>query len=248
MGPRSRAHLLLFLIADEESAMNHQRLEASDIRNFPPAAGHESPRSRTGAEDLPLLLHEFNHRVRNLLAMIEAVVRQTQSGSVDDYREKVLTRLSGFHDFYEVVGWWDRKKVALAHLLKQTMGSFCSNGGQVVASGADVDLEPDLALALHLVFHELAMNASKYGALTTASGCVTVDWKLHATGSAPPKLAVIWSERGGPEVHDPVRRGFGSRIIARALDGYGEVQINFLPTGVTCYILIDLDRKPRSPA
>jgi two-component sensor histidine kinase len=222
--------------------MQCQPLELSEIQNFAQSSRDNAARGRVHAEDAALLLHEANHRIRNMLAMIEAVMRQTQSESVESYRAKVLSRISGFGQFHEVVGCWAGRNIAFADLLRQTMAPYCTRESQVCASGPDVDLQPGLALALHLVFHELATNASKYGALTLSAGRVTVGWDLHATGGAGPKLAIVWTERGGPEVTYPQRRGFGSRVITRALDGYGEVQLHFHPTGVACYMLVDLER------
>jgi two-component sensor histidine kinase len=220
----------------------YQQLEISEIPNLPDASGNDVPRARPDAGGPAFVLDEANHRIRNMLAMIEAVVRQTRSGSVEDYRAKVLARISGFREFHEIVGCRQGESIAIADLLKQSMGPYCAKLGQVRASGPDVDLQPELALALHLIFHELALNASKYGALTSPAGCVTVGWDLHTTGGANPKLAVVWTERGGPAVIYPQHHGFGSRVITRALQGYGKVQLDFHPAGVACYMLIDLER------
>jgi two-component sensor histidine kinase len=228
--------------------MHCPQLKLSEAPNFAQTSRYDAAPGRNDAEGLALVLHEANHRIRNLLAMVEAVVRQTQSGSVEDYRAKVLTRISGLGQFHEVAGSLPGGNISFAELLKQTMDPYCAREGQVRASGPGVDLEPGLALALHLVFHELALNAKKHGSLTSPAGRVTIDWDRLASRGAGQKLAIVWSERGGPEVTYPQRRGFGSRVIKRALDGYGEVQVNFDPTGVTCYILIDLDRELRSSA
>ena len=181
----------------------HQQFDPAEVVNFPRHGRHRVSRRDDDADHLALLLQELNHRIGNLLAMVEAVVRQTQSTGVDDYRAKVLARISGFRDFYQVMGGQRGQKVALAQLLQRTMGSYCSQQGRVVASGVDIDLEPELALALHLVFHELAMNASKYGALTTDAGRVTVEWKLRSGPDAAARLAIVWTERGGPTFVSP---------------------------------------------
>ena len=116
------------------------------------------------------------------------------------------------------------------------------------AAGPDVFVRPQVALALHLVFHELTMNASKYGALTTTSGYVTVDWKVCASIGVNPKVALVWKEQGGPIVRPPVRSGFGSRLIERAIAGIDEVHIAFKETGVHCFMLIDpIAAKATSP-
>jgi hypothetical protein len=101
-----------------------------------------------------------------------------------------------------------------------------------------------LALALHLVLHELAANAKKYGALSSALGRVKIEWKVRHVLGAPRKLAIVWTEHGGPEVQRPRHRGFGSRLIKRALDGYGGVRLDFNRTGFACF-MADRSRSPR---
>jgi two-component sensor histidine kinase len=204
--------------------------------SVPPAA---VTRARTTVDDVPLLLEEINHRIRNLLAVIEAVIGQTQSTTVEEYRAKVRARISGLSNFYEVIGGSSAGEIGLTELLEQTMRPYCTAGGRVIASGPDVRLRPKLALSLHLVVHELANNARKYGALSSMYGTVKISWALQPAGSAARKLAIVWDERGGPEVKPPQRRGFGSRLIVRALDAYGEVRVDFRPTGLACFMLLE---------
>ena len=103
------------------------------------------------------------------------------------------------------------------------------------AAGPDVRLTPRMALALAMALQELATNAVKYGALSNAGGRVDITWTVH-NGVLPPRLALRWTEREGPPVAAPQRRGFGSRLIERSLaqDLDGEVRMEFAPTGVTC--------------
>jgi two-component sensor histidine kinase len=133
--------------------------------------------------------------------------------------------------------------VALADLLEQTIRSCWVKGARVLAAGPDIDVEPRLALALHLVLHELATNANKYGALSSAAGCVQVHWTIRHVAGAVPKLAIVWTEHGGPEVKQPRHRGFGSRLIKKALQGYGAVRVKFKPAGLVCVMLVDLSAK-----
>jgi two-component sensor histidine kinase len=107
--------------------------------------------------------------------------------------------------------------------------------------GPDVGLAPAEALALGLLFHELATNAAKYGALSDAAGCVSVSWSL-AESDAGPCLALEWVEQGGPPVTPPSRRGFGSRLIERSLKGElkGEAHLDFAPDGLRCRVELPL--------
>jgi two-component sensor histidine kinase len=201
----------------------------------------QSAESDLDEKGLALLLGELDHRIRNLLMMIEPAIRQTYSTSVDDYRAKLIARITGLHAFYEFTRPYGRMP-GLAELVDQTMRPYSANGAQVLAAGPDLQLEPSLALALHLVLHELAANAKKYGVLSSALGRVKIEWKVRHVLGAPRKLAIVWTEHGGPEVQRPRHRGFGSRLIKRALDGYGGVRLDFNRTGLACFMLIDLDR------
>jgi two-component sensor histidine kinase len=193
---------------------------------------------------LALLLGELDHRIRNLLMMIEAMVRQTQSTSVEDYRAKLIGRIAGLYGFYQLTSR-DDHMLGLGELLEHTMRPYGADGAQVRAFGPDLELEPSLALALHLVFHELAANASKYGSLSSSLGRVKIEWKIRRAPGGPRKLAIVWTEQGGPEVKAPQNRGFGSRLIKTALDTYGGVRLNFNRTGFACFMLINLDRADR---
>jgi two-component sensor histidine kinase len=168
----------------------------------------QSAESDLDEKGLALLLGELDHRIRNLLMMmIEAAVRQTHLTSVDGYRAKLIARITGLHAFYEFTRPYGRMP-GLAELVDQTMRPYSANGAQVLAAGPDLQLEPSLALALHLVLHELAANAKKYGALSSALGRVKIEWKVRHVLGAPRKLAIVWAEHGGPEVQRPRHRGF----------------------------------------
>ena len=103
--------------------------------------------------------------------------------------------------------------------------------------GPDVALSANEALTLGLLFHELTTNAAKYGALSCAEGCVTIRWTAEQGA-----LDLTWSEQGGPPVLAPLRRGFGSRLIERSLQGEigGEAAIEFHPDGLICRIRLPL--------
>jgi two-component sensor histidine kinase len=108
------------------------------------------------------------------------------------------------------------------------------------SSGPDVDLEPRLGLALHMIFHELATNACKYGALTSLSGCVEIHWSMRQDADGR-RLALLWRERNGPQVCGPQRSGFGLNLVTKALTN-AEVELRFERTGVVCQMLIEIDK------
>ena len=204
--------------------------------------GDELPHQRSDRDVLALVLDEANHRIRNSLSMIEALVRQTRSTTVEEYRAALMARICGLKGLYEVIGRSQASRVDLPELLEQTMRPYCARGGRVLAAGPDVRVEPRLALALHLVVHELAANANKYGALSSPSGCIKIQWEVRQVAPGVRKLAVVWTEHGGPEVKVPCRQGFGTQLIKRALDGYGDARLEFRSDGLVCLVLIDLDR------
>src|SRR5260370_42497462 len=119
---------------------------------------------------------------------------------------------------------------------------YSENGPKGRAAGPDLELEPPLALALHLVFHELAANASKFGALSSRLGSVKIEWTVRRVPGAPRKLAIVWTEHGGPEVKHPRHSGLGSRLIKTVLDAYGGGRVDLNSTGLSCFMLVDLGR------
>lgn len=155
-----------------------------------------------------LLINELNHRVKNTLATVQSIARQTARRTPDlptfvQLFEARLLALSNTQNLL-TAGKWER--VDLAALLGQEMAPYAQE--QVRMAGPAVDLDPQKALGLGMVFHELAVNAAKYGALSTASGCVRVDWSVVGGD-----LLLDWVETGGPPVTPPTRRGFGGDLM-----------------------------------
>ena len=187
---------------------------------------------------LALLLGEFDHRISNLLMMIEAAVRQTKSASVEEYRAKLMQPILSLRHLYEKARWYGT--LELTALIEHTSHPYCVNGAPIVTSGPELPLEPNLAFALHLVFHELALNSSKYGAMSSERGCVKVTWKIRDIRNARRKLAIVWSEEGGPRVRRPAHRGFGLGLMKKALDGHGGLRVEFNPGGLSCFMLVDV--------
>ncbi|MGY4600544.1 two-component sensor histidine kinase [Bradyrhizobium sp. GM22.5] len=186
-------------------------------------------------DDAALLIAELSHRARNLLATVEAVIRQTQLGPVEVYRAELLGRLSVLQRYHEL----SRPScvTGLAAVMEQAIRPYAGDRMQVLA-GPDVEVAPRIALALHLIFHELATNAHKYGSLSSPTGTVEISWESVPSGVDAHQLAIVWAERGGPRVREPTRRGFGSRLIAGALGAYGRAQLSFDAEGLICRILV----------
>jgi two-component sensor histidine kinase len=167
----------------------------------------ETSSTEIGSQDIALLFEEANHRIRNFLAMVEAAIEQTRSTTLDGYRVSLMARISGLRGIAEMVALPDSGNLDIAELLEATMRAYCANGARVVAGGPCLQLGAKLALALHLVIHELATNASKHGALTSKRGTIDVRWNIEHVPGPARKLTIVWTEHGGPEVKEPRQRG-----------------------------------------
>jgi two-component sensor histidine kinase len=197
---------------------------------------------RREAEDRQrLILKELNHRVKNSLAVVQAIVSQTiRMSRPSEAFERIQARLmavSRTHDFLNKSNWGG---VSLMDLLKGELEAFSArDASRIALQGVSVMLDSTTALALGLIFHELATNAAKYGSLSVDQGRLTVTWSLIRAG-AQPQLSVVWTESGGPPVRAPRRTGFGSRLINGSVQGTlsGEVKLEFARTGLVCRILI----------
>lgn len=189
-----------------------------------------------------LLIDELNHRVKNTLAVIQVIARQT-FGNGPQLRAFAgrITALSAAHDLLTRENW---AQAGLADVVTETLRIADPDGSRTRVDGPPIVLSPKRAVTIALALHELATNAAKYGALSGETGVVTVTWSL--AGDPPDRLTLCWEERGGPPVEPPARRGFGTRMIdeALALELIGVVDLSFRREGVTCRIEAPLDLPP----
>lgn len=181
-------------------------------------------------ERATLLNNELSHRIKNLLATIQAISAQTFGASpLRDTFEQRLTALAAAHDLITGAGWTG----SLEELARAALAPFLA-GGRIDMNGPFVQLDDARAVPFALALHELATNAAKYGALSAPDGRVEITWRLEDAGL----LAFDWCEHGGPPVVAPSRRGFGSRMIERSLAGElkGSAKLAFKPEGLVCEI------------
>lgn len=193
-----------------------------------------------------LLIHELNHRVKNMLATVQSVARQSLGraggeGPLADFEDRLMA-LAWAHDILTRERW---AGASLTTVLGRTMTPY---GERVRMSGPDLRISPKMALALAMGVHELATNAAKYGALSTEQGRVEIQWRLDQTVE-PARLTLDWRERGGPPVTPPTRTGFGARLLEKGLahELGGQVAIRFLPAGVRCRIAAPFDPEQSDP-
>lgn len=199
-------------------------------------------RRRRAEEHLRLMVDELNHRVKNTLATVQSISRQTLRRAdvatpARDGLDSRLLALSRAHDVLTNEQW---SGADLAPIVRQACAPF-GGPARFDISGPAVRLSPRIAIALALAFHELATNATKYGALSTAEGDVVIEWGFIEKDDQA-LLEISWREQGGPPVSPPRRRGFGSRLIQRSLAAElgGEVRIDYAPSGVVCVLRVQL--------
>ena len=182
-----------------------------------------------------LMMAELDHRVKNTLANIEALVMQTSvsAGSLSSFVQGLAARIQSMAKAHSLLSQSRWEGVSINNLLMEELAPYISGPATFEIIGPDLVLTSKSALALSLAIHELATNAAKYGALSSANGNVAIHWNLTDAGG----LDLSWTESGGPEVRPPTRRGFGTRMIeglARDLDGTADLEFN--PGGLVCRI------------
>jgi PAS domain S-box-containing protein len=195
---------------------------------------------KQGEAHLRLLLRELTHRSKNLLAVIQAMARQTakHGGNVQAFVERFGERVQALarsHDLLVAESW---RSASLRDLVRSQLAIYIDREpDNIVIEGPDINLRPEAAQSLGLALHELATNAVRYGAMSKSGGRVNISWQSRAKNDG---FELLWRESGGPKVTVPRQRGFGSVAIehnlARALDA--DVSLDFASEGVSCRILV----------
>jgi PAS domain S-box-containing protein len=204
------------------------------------AASDITPRRRA-EQHLRLVVNELNHRVKNNLAMTQAVAAQTfrNAENVTEAQASLSSRISALALANDLLTGERGTAVSMRGVLDQATRSHYPSPDRRLIEGPDFSLSPKTALSLSLAMHELSTNALKYGAWSAADGAVEICWSIYRPArGGPERLKLVWTERGGPRVDPPRRRGFGSRLIERGLAAEmgGEVQMRFEPEGLVCVI------------
>jgi PAS domain S-box-containing protein len=220
------------------------RSRAGELQGFLKILRDHTERRRED-ERRSLLIEELAHRVKNTLAAVQAISAQTlRQADVPDTLQNDLTErlkaLARAHDMLVRNGW---EGASLREVVDRTLEPHAAEGGRFSAAGPPVRLLSHMTVTLNLALHELTTNAVKYGGLSVPGGHVEVAWWLEQRSpGAVPAVVITWRERGGPPVRPPERRGFGSRMLERALpyQSGGEVTLDFAPEGVECRIRLPL--------
>lgn len=191
-----------------------------------------------------LLAREINHRLKNGIATVQSLVRQTLRSSTSlEYAQAALEgRLSALARAHDLLLEGGPGETTLRPLVENALSPFGQGEGRIVLEGDAVELGRDAALMFALVFHELATNAVKHGALRSREGAVQVAWEI-LRGSDEQRLRLSWIETGDPPATRPQRVGFGSVLIRRAAQSLdGEATIEYTPEGLRCILSMPLPK------
>jgi len=210
--------------------------ETMEVRQSLVAASNELRRRdlhvQQAGERQQLMINELNHRVKNTLVIVQSLARHSLrnrgEAGLAAFNDR-LHALARAHDLLTRRIW---EGADLREVLEETLEPYRN---QIVIDGPSEPLQPNHALALAMIFHELATNAAKYGALSAPSGQVEIAWTRIGD-----RLDIVWRETGGPRVTEPTSAGFGSRLIGASLKGdlQGSAAFDYAPDGLTCRISI----------
>jgi PAS domain S-box-containing protein len=188
-----------------------------------------------------VLIGELNHRVKNILATVAAIARQTFAGAqdLDAGRAAFDARLQSLARAHDLLTHGNWEAASLRRVVSEALSAYPTD--RLDINGPEISVSPKAVVAIALIVHELATNAAKYGALSAEAGKVSVSWKLE--GQPDPYLILLWSESGGPPVAPPSRRGFGSRLIEAMSSGQlkGRAEVAYDEGGLRCLISAPLD-------
>jgi PAS domain S-box-containing protein len=221
---RDTETLIAAVAAQAAIAMDNARLHRS--------AKEEIEQRKRAEEAKELLLGEIKHRVKNTLATVQAIASQSLRGARIEEKQAFLSRLQALsraHDLLTQTGW---SNVQLRDVTSRALEPFVSGADRphLAMQGPDIEITATRATLMSLLFHELATNAVKYGALSNDTGKVAIDWSIDESGRM---LTLHWRESGGPVVAPPTAKGFGSKLIEHAVAGErGQARFEFLPNGL----------------
>jgi PAS domain S-box-containing protein len=200
---------------------------------------------RKRAEEARKILNaELDHRVKNALATVTAVISHTRQGSrsVADFSVALEGRIRSMATTHELLSSRHWQELSLIELIRRELAPYAASKNTEI-SGPTVLLKPEAGQALAMVLHELATNAAKYGALSTNKGRVLIRWDRRLNGRALSSLILEWREVGGPRVDAPSKSSYGTSTIHDLIpyEFGGTVDLVFAPEGVRCRLELPPD-------
>jgi two-component system CheB/CheR fusion protein len=198
-----------------------------------------SERKRAEAQQ-QVLLHELQHRVKNIITTISALATRMMRGTenVAQFSEAFLGRLEGMARTHDLLTQGNWQGAGLRELIENMLRPYISaDGKNVQIDGPSLTLEPGAATTLGMVFYELATNAAKYGALSARAGRISIRWRLAKVGEED-GVSLTWEESDGPRVDADAAEGFGTAFVKRSVEYEisGHVHLELRPSGVHCVI------------
>ena len=167
---------------------------------------------------IKLLMREVNHRSKNMLSLVQAIARQTAATEPQDFVgefEKRIRALAASQDLLINSGW---KGVNISELIRSQLAHFMDLlDRRISIEGPSLTIDAVAAQTLGMAIHELSTNAGKYGALSDRQGQVAIAWAVHGHSAGDRQFTMSWTERGGPHVNQPSRKGFGTTVIDRMI-------------------------------
>jgi two-component sensor histidine kinase/ActR/RegA family two-component response regulator len=188
-----------------------------------------------------LLTREVDHRAKNTLAVVQAIVRMAKRDNVEDYVKAVEGRIGALAQTHELLSQSRWEGADILRLILDELAPYHGEGQQrVTAVGPSLVLVPEQAQLVAMAVHELATNAAKYGSLSAESGRVDVSWSIFEGA-----LSLIWRETQGPKVTPPKKAGFGTRVISSLGAGRrGRTDFDWRPSGLTFTFEMPLNNQP----
>ncbi len=186
-------------------------------------------------EQIRLLMREVNHRSKNMLALVQAVARQTVAATPDDFIGRFGERIRALAAAQDLLVKSEWKGVDIEELILSQLAHFKDlTGARIELKGQPISINASAAQTIGMALHELATNAGKYGALVNDDGRVAIEWRLEPGQAGPDAFKLSWSESGGPRVAAPDRKGFGSTVICQLAEMNLEaiVDLDFAETGL----------------
>jgi two-component sensor histidine kinase len=223
-----------------ERAERERASREASLREANRRLEEEIQEHRRTEDALRFAIRELDHRVKNTLATVQAVADQTvrTSSTMSEFSEAFYGRIQAIARIHTALAGRRWEGLTLTELIELVVGPYRHHAESVAIECDGTFVSSELVRVLGMTLHELATNAAKYGALSTKEGRVAISSHLDSNGAD--RLRICWSEHAGPPVHQPLRRGFGMRLIEQALayEVEGAVTLRFLAEGLRCDIQI----------
>jgi two-component sensor histidine kinase len=206
---------------------------------------------RKRAEDQQaLLIRELHHRVKNMLATIQAIMGSTARASttIKEFQEAFSGRIASLAKTHSSLAENALQDISFRNLLCNELEPYDDGSGKrIVLTGPHLQIESTIAIPLGMAVHELTTNAAKHGALSVLGGFVEVTWTV--VNEAEPVLRIDWVEQNGPVVTAPTRRGFGSQLLERVLTHQigADAKVDYLAAGLRAQIRVPIPKQQTSP-